>query len=61
MLAKLDPDNTDVQLKLAGFYFLGKKFKESRKKVDSVLNIEPNNIEALLVLAGILDQEKKSA
>jgi len=38
---------------------LGKKLKESREKIDAVLSKEPENIEALFVLAGILELGKK--
>ena len=58
MVAQLDPDNTEAQLKLATFYLLGNKLKESRKKVDAILSKEPNNIEALFLLAGIMERGK---
>jgi len=57
-IAELDPDNTEARLKLATFYLLGKKYDETREKIDAVLAKEPNNIEALLLLSGLLVREK---
>ena len=57
-LTELEPENTAAQLKLATFLMLAKKFEESRKKLDMVLNREPTNIDALLMLAGMLGRRK---
>jgi cytochrome c-type biogenesis protein CcmH/NrfG len=37
---------------------MGKKTAESREKVEAVLAKEPNNIEALFLMAGLYDLEK---
>ena len=57
-VAELDPEDLNAQLKLSTFYVLGKKYDEARKKVDAILAKDPNNTEALLLLGGILVQEK---
>lgn len=46
-------------MKLATFFMLGKNFEESRKKIDAVFSREPDNIDALFLLAGIDEHEKK--
>ena len=56
-MVELDPENSDAQLKLSTFYFLGKKFDEAREKVDAILAKEPNNIEALLLSGSLLARE----
>ena len=56
-VAELEPDNTAVQLKIATFLMLAKKFEDSRKKLEMVLNREPTNVDALLMMAGLLGQE----
>jgi len=48
----------DAQLKLATFLMLAKQFEDARAKVDLVLNQEPNNVDALLLLAGLQAQGK---
>jgi len=55
--AKIDPDNTDAQLKLATFYLLNKKLEEARGKIDVVLGKAPNNIEALYLLGNLLGKQ----
>ena len=42
MVARLDPNNMDAQLKLATFLTLGRNTKEAREKVDLILRNEPS-------------------
>ena len=58
-MAELDPDNLDAQLALAKFLLLGKNHVEAGEKIDVVLQKEPQNIEALLLLAGLNELENK--
>src|SRR5215468_9460879 len=48
---ELTPDDTDVRLKLGGIYLLGGKFDEARQEAAAVLSKEPNNVDALALLA----------
>ena len=50
-VAEIEPANTEAQLKLATFLLLGQKYPDARKRVDDILAREPNNVEALLLLA----------
>ena len=64
IVAQLDPDNTNAQLKLATFYLLGNQLKESRKKVDAILSKEPNNLWSwvpLTIWSGMDEAEKAAA
>ncbi len=58
-LAERDQNNLDAQLKLANFYMLGKKVKESRNRVDLILSKDPDHIDALFLLAGIHESDNK--
>ena len=55
---KFNPDDLDAHLKLATFFFFGRKLKEAKENVDTVLSKEADNIEALFLFAGICEQEK---
>ena len=57
--AKIAPDNLDTQLKLATFLFLGQQLAPAREKVDLVLAAEPENVEALLLRAGLDEREER--
>jgi tetratricopeptide (TPR) repeat protein len=49
---ELEPDNTEVPLKLATIYLLAGKPEESRQQADRVLQKDPRNLGALIVWAG---------
>src|SRR5262244_2132206 len=48
---ELTPDDSDVRLKLGGIYLLGGKLDEARQEAAAVLSKEPNNVDALALLA----------
>ena len=48
---ELTPDDGEVRLKLGGIYLLGGKRDEAREEAVSVLTKEPNNVDALALLA----------
>src|SRR5215470_18495848 len=48
---ELTPDDSEVRLKLGGIYLLGGKRDEAREEAASVLTKEPNNLDALALLA----------
>src|SRR5262249_48206340 len=48
---ELTPDDSEVRLKLGAIYLLGGKPDESRREATSVLTKEPNNVDALALLA----------
>ncbi len=48
---ELTPDDSEVRLKLGGIYLLGGKRDEAREEATSVLAKEPNNLDALALLA----------
>jgi len=50
--AELEPDNTQVPLKLATVYLLAGKPAEARGQADRVLQRDPKNLEALILAAG---------
>ncbi len=49
---QLDPDNTDVRLKLASIYVLGGRPDDATTQVEEVLKKEPGNLDALVLFAG---------
>ena len=49
---QLTPDDHEVRLKLGGIYLFGGKREEAREEAGAVLSKEPNNLEALALLAG---------
>jgi tetratricopeptide (TPR) repeat protein len=49
---ELEPDNPEIPLKLATVYLLGRKPDEARTQADRVLQKEPRNLDALIILAG---------
>src|SRR5882724_13061741 len=48
---ELTPDDSEVRLKLGGIYLLAEKRGEAREEAVSVLTKEPNNVDALALLA----------
>jgi len=48
---ELTPDDGEVRLKLGGIYLLTGKRDEAREEAVSVLTKEPNNVDALALLA----------
>src|SRR5215471_13283762 len=48
---ELTPDDSEVRLKLGGIYLLGGKRDEAREEATSVLTKEPNNLDAIVLLA----------
>jgi len=48
---ELTPDDGEVRLKLGGIYLLAGKRDEAREEAVSVLTKEPNNLDALALLA----------
>src|SRR3989339_1756973 len=53
-LEQLAPENTEYKLQVASFYLLSKERQESERRVNEVLEKEPENIKALYLHAGIL-------
>ncbi len=49
---ELEPDNTEVRLKLAGIYLAGGRPDDASTQVDEILKREPNNLDALAISAG---------
>ncbi len=49
---QLDPENTDVRLKLASIYVLGGRPDDASSQVDAVLKKDPGNLDALVLFAG---------
>jgi len=49
---ELEPENTDIPLKLATVYLLGGRLEDARGQIDRVLQREPKNLEALVLLGG---------
>jgi tetratricopeptide (TPR) repeat protein len=49
---QLDPDNTEVRLKLASIYILGGRPDDATTQVAEVLKKEPGNLDALVIFAG---------
>ena len=49
---ELEPDNTEVPLKLATIYLLAGKPEDARQQADRILQKDPKNLEALIVSAG---------
>jgi tetratricopeptide (TPR) repeat protein len=49
---QLDPDNTEVRLKLASIYVLGGRPDDATAQVEVVLKKEPGNLDALVIFAG---------
>jgi Flp pilus assembly protein TadD len=49
---QLDPDNTEVRLKLASIYVLGGRPDDATTQVEEVLKKEPGNLDALVLFAG---------
>jgi len=52
-LETLKPDNIEAKTILANFFFLGKKFDDSEKRISAVLQKEPKNLEMLFLKAAI--------
>jgi tetratricopeptide (TPR) repeat protein len=48
---QLEPDNTDIRLKLANIYMFGGRPDDASALVDEVLKKEPNNLDALVLSA----------
>jgi len=49
---ELEPDNTEIPLKLATVYLLGGKPEDARREADRVLQKEPKNLAALILSVG---------
>jgi len=49
---QLDPDSTEVRLKLASIYVLGGRPDDAATQVEEVLKKEPGNLDALVIFAG---------
>ena len=49
---QLDPDNTEVRLKLASIYVLGGRPDDATAQIEEVLKKEPGNLDALVIFAG---------
>src|SRR5262249_33257899 len=49
--AEVEPDNSDMKLKLATVYFLARRREEAQGQMAAVLRKEPKNFEALLLSA----------
>src|SRR3989339_1805668 len=58
-LEQLAPENTEYKLQVASFYLLSKERQESERRVNEVLEKEPENIKALYLHAGILGTKKE--
>ena len=50
---QLTPDDLDVRQKLGTIYLLGAKPNEAREQAEAILQRDPKNLEALLLLAGV--------
>ena len=50
--AELDPERLDVRAKLGAVYLVGRRFDQASAEAAYVLERDPRNLEALLVLAG---------
>ena len=48
--SELEPDNPDVQLKLATGYFVGRDYKNARALAQQILEKQPGQLEALLLM-----------
>ncbi len=57
--ADLNPENIDANLKVAEFYFMGRKKEESRKYLQKVLDIDGKHVRALSLLAALELTDKK--
>jgi Tfp pilus assembly protein PilF len=51
---ELLPDDLDVRLRLATIYYAAGKPSDARREVDFVLGRDPKNLEALLLLGGLV-------
>jgi tetratricopeptide (TPR) repeat protein len=52
-LEGLAPNDVDPKLKLATFFILAKNYKDAEAKIDAALKLAPDNVNALLLRAGI--------
>ena len=58
-LEQIEPDNLDHKIQVASFYLLAQKRIEAERRVDEVLEKEPDNIKALYLHAGTLSAKKE--
>ena len=56
-----DPEDAEVLVKLARIQFFGGKPDEARREVDALLEKDPNNIEAVLLLADMVKEPEEIA
>src|SRR5690242_13138635 len=49
---ELEPDNTEIPLKLATVYLLAGKAEDARQQADRILQKDPKNLDALILSAG---------
>ncbi|WDP90167.1 MAG: tetratricopeptide repeat protein [Desulfobacter sp.] len=57
-LEQLAPEDLDTKLELAGFAILAKDLTQARKRVDFILEKNPDHIKALYLNAGLIAREK---
>src|SRR5436309_7723391 len=50
--SRIEPDDLDVRIKLAAIYLAARKLPEARQEASVVLEKDPKNLDALILLAG---------
>ena len=55
---EIAPEDTDIRLKLATIYLLARRPEEAREEASYVLQTEPRNLDALIVVAGAVTPEE---
>ncbi|MFO7911314.1 MAG: tetratricopeptide repeat protein, partial [Desulfotignum sp.] len=58
-LEQLDPENMEYKLQTASFYLLSQQREKAKRRVETVLEKAPENIQALYLHAGILGSEAR--
>src|SRR5689334_10343073 len=56
---QVDPDNTDVRLKLASIYVLGGRPDDATSQVEEVLKKDTGNLDALVLFAGAANSPRE--
>jgi tetratricopeptide (TPR) repeat protein len=58
-IESLDPNDLEARIRLASIYFIGNRLDEGHERVETILEKNPDHIEALYVQAAILTRERK--
>ncbi len=56
---EINPKNIEALIKLAGFFLIGKQIDTAKEKIETILSIDSNHINALFLKAQILAQDQK--